>query len=139
MVPVCFLALSGQFFKGNSEYFTQLLQFNICHVSFLRFNSGDHVLIHITTPDLKFSGQVTLGQSMLFSEFYQVFTDKIFLSRVRPWLRQCYQPLTGAVSLFAPPELYKNLICCSVVKVRQNFGKRLILCQRWSIIFLSNM
>ena len=60
LFPVCFLTLFCQFLKSNSKYFTQLLQFYICYVSFLSLDSGDHIFVHITASDLQFPSQVTL-------------------------------------------------------------------------------
>ena len=49
-----------QLFVCDAEYFAQSLQFNVCHIAFVRLDPGDHILVHIVSGELKFVSEKPL-------------------------------------------------------------------------------
>ena len=70
------------------ENFTELLDFNIRHISFLGFNSGNHIFIHITTDELKLMSEVPLRKIVAVTEFNEIFTDEVLSSWIWEWFWQ---------------------------------------------------
>ena len=49
-----------QLFVCDAEYFAQSLQFNVCHIAFVRLDPGDHILVYIVSGELKFVSEKPL-------------------------------------------------------------------------------
>ena len=77
-----------QIFECRMENLAELLNFNICHISFLSFNSGNHIFIHITADELKLVSKIALRKIVAVAKFDKFFANEVLFARIREWFWQ---------------------------------------------------
>ena len=70
---------------GNMEDPGKGLQLQVCDIPLIRFDPGDHILIHVIACKLEQVGEIPLGIIVLFPKFDQLAADEVLFTRFSSW------------------------------------------------------